>query len=158
MVAWSGFILPTSQLSSGWHHIAREAYDNNNSVWFLQYQPKPNWLVRNVSEMTYFCVEWDVIYHLSEGNETKLLITVFHFNHSCYYNIYITEFCLINRATGYASQHIWCPSQTRINWEDCGRKSIQHRNGGMMEGWLVQMEWRPFRWSVCLPLLSSLAP
>ena len=30
MVAWSGFILPTSQLSSGWHHIAREAYDNNN--------------------------------------------------------------------------------------------------------------------------------
>jgi len=31
MVAWSGFILPTSQLSSGWHHIAREAYDNNNN-------------------------------------------------------------------------------------------------------------------------------
>jgi len=24
-------VLPTSQLSSGWHHIAREAYDNNNN-------------------------------------------------------------------------------------------------------------------------------
>jgi len=28
-------LLPTSQLSSGWHHIAREAYDNNNNYQFV---------------------------------------------------------------------------------------------------------------------------
>jgi len=27
-----------------------------------------------------------------------------------------------NKATGYASQHIWCMSQARINWEGCVRK------------------------------------
>jgi len=35
-----------------------------------------------------------------------------------------------NQATGYASQHIWCLSQARINWEGCVRKGIQHKNGG----------------------------
>jgi len=36
----------------------------------------------------------------------------------------------MNQATGYASQHIWCLSQARINWECCGRKGIWHKNGG----------------------------
>ena len=36
----------------------------------------------------------------------------------------------INQATRYASQHIWCMSQARINWEGCARKDIQRKNGG----------------------------
>ena len=35
-----------------------------------------------------------------------------------------------NQATGYASQHIWCLSQARINWEGWGRKGIWRKNGG----------------------------
>jgi len=35
--------------------------------------------------------------------------------------------------TRYASQHIWCLSQTRINWEGCARKGISRKNGGMAE-------------------------
>jgi len=35
-------------------------------------------------------------------------------------------------------------------------KKIWGDGGG--EHWLVRMEWRPAGWSVCLPLLSSLAP
>jgi len=35
-----------------------------------------------------------------------------------------------NHANGYASQHIWCLSQARIKWEDCGRKGIRYKNGG----------------------------
>ena len=40
---------------------------------------------------------------------------------------------LLNQATGYryASQHIWCLSQARINWEGCGRKGIWRKNGGI---------------------------
>ena len=52
-----------------------------------------------------------------------------------------------------------CPL-ARIKWEGCSRKGTRHKNGGMMEvgRWLVHMEWRQTRGSVCLPLLSSLAP
>ena len=35
-----------------------------------------------------------------------------------------------NQATGYASQHICCLSQEKINWEDCVRKGIRRKNGG----------------------------
>ena len=34
----------------------------------------------------------------------------------------------ISQATGYASQHIWCLSQARINWESHGRKGIRRKN------------------------------
>jgi len=34
------------------------------------------------------------------------------------------------QATGYESQHIWCLSQARINWEGCVRKSTRRKNGG----------------------------
>ena len=37
---------------------------------------------------------------------------------------------LRNHATGCASQHIWCLSKARINWEGCARKGIRHKNGG----------------------------
>jgi len=37
---------------------------------------------------------------------------------------------LFNQATGYASQHIWCLSQARINWEGCLSKGILHKNDG----------------------------
>jgi len=35
-----------------------------------------------------------------------------------------------NQATGYASQHIWCLTQARINWMGCNRKGIQRKNAG----------------------------
>jgi len=43
--------------------------------------------------------------------------------------------------TGYASQHIWCLSQARINWEGCSMKGVSRKNGGMgmwvadLSGW-----------------------
>jgi len=40
-------------------------------------------------------------------------------------------------STGYASQHIWCLSQARINWEGCARKGIWHQ--------LVWMGWQSVR-------------
>jgi len=63
-------------------------------------------------------------------------------------------------------------------WQGCGWKGIWRKNGrrGMTEmaaelvGWLefnvpfqhkygyIRDEWHPAGWSVCLPLLSSLAP
>jgi len=45
------------------------------------------------------------------------------------------------QAMGYASQHIWCLSQARINWEGCGRKGIWCKNVGMMDAghWLFQI-------------------
>jgi len=43
----------------------------------------------------------------------------------------------VNQATGYASQHIWCLSQARINWEGCDRKCIWHNNGGNEGGGLL---------------------
>jgi len=35
-----------------------------------------------------------------------------------------------SQAIGYASQHTWCLSQARINWEGCVRKGILRKNGG----------------------------
>jgi len=69
-------------------------------------------------------------------------------------------------AAGYASHHIWCLSQARINWEDCGRKGIWHKNGEVkvkeVGHWLVWIEWSDAqpdcRYWVCLPLMPSLAP
>jgi len=39
---------------------------------------------------------------------------------------------------------ILCLSQAGINWEGCGRKGIQRKNGGMMEvgAPIVRMGWR----------------
>jgi len=46
----------------------------------------------------------------------------------CYINMYV---CMneyhVSQATRYASQHIWCLSQARINWEGCER---MRKNGG----------------------------
>ena len=39
----------------------------------------------------------------------------------------------LNQAIGYASQHILCLSQARINWEGYARKGIQRENGGVAE-------------------------
>jgi len=62
-----------------------------------------------------------------------------------------------NQATGYASQHIWCLSQARINWKGCARKGIRHKNGGdgRDEGtnysrWVAV---HPDCWCVCLRYL-----
>ena len=58
-----------------------------------------------------------------------------------------------NQDTGYASQHIWCLSQARINWQGCSKRGIQRKNGGMRQvgQWLIRMEWRLSALSVCLP-------
>ena len=61
------------------------------------------------------------------------------------------------KATGYASQHIWCLSQARINWEGCVRKGILHKNGGdgrapiSLEG----VAAHPDCWCICLCYLHS---
>ena len=53
----------------------------------------------------------------------------------------------LNQATGYASHHIWCLSQARINWKGCVRKGIRHKKVGMAEmgHQLVWMEWQSIR-------------
>jgi len=43
------------------------------------------------------------------------------------------------QATGYASQHIWCLSQARINWEGCGRKGIK-KMGNERGGSLISLD------------------
>jgi len=66
----------------------------------------------------------------------------------------------ISRQWGCANQHIWCLSQAKTNWEGCSRKGIQCKEWGMMQVGhsLIPMEWHPAGLSVCLPLISSLAP
>jgi len=57
-------------------------------------------------------------------------------------------------ATGYASQHIWCLSQARINWEGYARKGIWLKNVGdgrggapiSLDGVAVHLDC----WCVCL--------
>jgi len=61
---------------------------------------------------------------------------------------------LVFNTTGYASQHIWCLSQARINWEGCVRKGIRRKNGGdgrdgipiSLDGVAVHLDC----WYVCL--------
>jgi len=50
---------------------------------------------------------------------------------------YIIHKCiqLYGTAVGYASQHVWCVSQARINWEGCAMKSMRHKNGGDGRDW-----------------------
>jgi len=59
-----------------------------------------------------------------------------------------------NQATGYASQHIWCLSQARINWKGCVRKGVWCRNGGMTEvGAPISLDGvavHPDCWCICL--------
>jgi len=45
----------------------------------------------------------------------------------------VSHHTTFNEATGFASQHIWCLSQARRNWEGCARKGIRRKNGGMAE-------------------------
>ena len=60
----------------------------------------------------------------------------------------------MNQATGYASEHIWCLSQARINWEGCVRKSILRKMVGMAEvGAPINLDGvavHPDCWCVCL--------
>jgi len=60
---------------------------------------------------------------------------------------------LNNQATGYATQHIWCLSQTKTNWEGCGRQGIWHKNNGDGGGGGTNSPdwWHPARLSVHLP-------
>ena len=43
--------------------------------------------------------------------------------------LFIYFFIFLNQTTGYASQHIWCLSEARINWDGCGRKDVWHKDG-----------------------------
>jgi len=53
-------------------------------------------------------------------------------------HIFVFKYCIPqNQATEYASQHIWCLSQGRINWEGCGRKVIRCKNAGEKGGSLI---------------------
>jgi len=53
---------------------------------------------------------------------------------------------------GMQASIIQCLPQAKISWEGCGRKDIQHKNGGMME------VGAPIGLSVRLPLLCFPAP
>jgi len=57
-------------------------------------------------------------------------------------------------ATGYASQHISCLYQARINREGCARKSIWRKMVGIAEvGVPISQDWvavHPDCWCVCL--------
>jgi len=48
---------------------------------------------------------------------------------------------LLRPSHRYASQHIWCLSQARINWEGCARKGIRRKNGGDSRGGRHQLVW-----------------
>jgi len=56
--------------------------------------------------------------------------------------------------TVYASQHIWCLSQARINWEGCVRKGILHKNrGDGRNGAPISLDGvavHPHCWCICL--------
>ena len=64
------------------------------------------------------------------------------------------EKLLLNQAIGYASQHIWCLSQARINWEGCVRKGIRGKNGGDgRDGAPISLDAvavHPDCWCICL--------
>jgi len=51
---------------------------------------------------------------------------------------------IVNQVTGYATQHIWCLFQTRINWEDGARRASGVKMVGMagMGHQLVWMGWQ----------------
>jgi len=76
-----------------------------------------------------------------------ILCTYFNVNLSvaCRYS-YSLLFSLLpshlvcNQATGYASQLIWCLSQARINWEDCGRKASCVKMGDEGGGSLISSD------------------
>jgi len=56
-------------------------------------------------------------------------------------NVSIVPYVDRPTATGYVSQHIWCLSQARINWEGCTRKGTRHKMEGMSEvGALISWE------------------
>ena len=59
----------------------------------------------------------------------------------------------MNQAMGYASQHILCLYQARINWEGCGRKGIWHKDWGDdgSGGNGDRMSWHPVGSSVQVP-------
>jgi len=56
--------------------------------------------------------------------------------------------------TVYASQHIQCLSQARINWEGCARKGIRYKNRGMADvGAPISQDGlavHPDCWCICL--------
>ena len=58
----------------------------------------------------------------------------------------------------YISQHIWCLSQARINWEGCVRKGILRKNDGDGRGGghqLVWIRWQSIQTNWCPHLCHS---
>jgi len=81
-----------------------------------------------------FCVLWHVTQSV---NHFWCLSTVMHvMSPLCLSSSLLSMlgkgpiYCYCCQATGYASQHIWRLTQSRINWEGCGRKGILHKDGG----------------------------
>ena len=61
--------------------------------------------------------------------------------------------CVCVKPLDMQASSIYCLSQARKNWEDCGRKGIRCKNGGRMEvrAPIVWMGWHLYclRWIVC---------
>ena len=54
---------------------------------------------------------------------------------------FVFNYCIPqNQATEYASQHIWCLSEARINSEGCGRKVIWCKNVGEKGESLISLD------------------
>jgi len=150
------------QSMTGGHHLEfrtchsqMKHFTNKNAFYGQQLDIIPFCTVKNVHKLS-----------LTSYNKTALRSAFLMTLNMEYYwitllnSVIIVVVVVVNHATGYASQHIWCLSQCKIKWEGCCRKGSRYKNGGMMEmgHWLVRMEWHPSWWSMCLLLLSSLAP
>jgi len=93
--------------------------------------------------------------HVQNGQSYVLINVLLNITLKLNININSTMFMpSLNQATGYASQHIWCLSQARINWEGCLRKDILRKMVGMAEVEapisLDGVAVHPDCWYVCL--------
>ena len=122
--------------------VSISPYDTLTGIPFLQHNYSPNLQhTKSVFQNYSYAVHNYVVQSYLETvglccflSELQWPLCIFH-KHNIWYESQIqgiisTAFCVLNQATGYASQHIWCLSQARINWHSCSRKGIWYKNGG----------------------------
>ena len=75
--------------------------------------------------------------HQSKCNVVWLFNDIFHINWCttlCVVHYVVCGALRLTKPLGIASQHIYCLSQARINWEGCSRKGIWHKKWGGGDG------------------------
>ena len=110
-----------------------------DSVWPTQPPSiKTRTILGNNTQQRHYCTSQNFYaFLLTEAPE--LLLS----SHPFSQEITSVSFLFIYR---YASQHIGCLSQARINWQGCAKKGIQHKNG-VMKRWVADQ----FGWSGAQP-------